>query len=427
MGHRILKYLSITALTFATQISLAQPYHPQPFEGAEHIASGDSVKLYFFPNDPGEAGQALEMPNGLKLTYGDIVSFGDFYEIPDQPIAMGKTPEERKQRFLKSFNSFAYDNQVVAEALKILDVLHENRAVIDAAMQRGEDPEIVFQRIAGESNRRFNCITGGSCAKEGWWLVPGRYLKLAETDFDHFGEEAWIAYQVGHEAALEIATQAHQTNDVESLKIAYAMNAFACHFLTDRFAAGHMRSPRKELPANVKPSITGALLVHFMHDEDNFHGLHVHNARGSKWIAYGDKAYFSSKNKDNREMLQHLMQISALEIFNAYLTGKSPTDKMIEELLPHPDEINDQSVVDISPLFYWDKEQGKIMRRVDLANVYDRRWTDNWWGWSTLLLLADIYGIPGHSQARLAQSPYASQAVKDKLITDKAILKSLEK
>lgn len=417
MRLRILPTLIfVIVITFTSPLIAKPAISTEHFESAEHIASGDSVKLYFSQEDPGAAGLPLDMPNGLKLTYGDIVSFGDFYELPNEPISKGKSLAEQKKRFLKAFNSFAYDQRVVTEANQILKVMHENRAIIDAAIEHGEDPEIVFQRIAAESNRQFNCITGGGCAKDGWWLVPGRYLKLAETDFDHFGEDAWASYKVGHAVALEQALRAHQTNDIEGLKIAYAMNAFACHFLSDRFAAGHMRSPRKELPANVTPSITGALLVHFMHDEENFHGLHVHNAEGKHWVAYGDKAYFTQKNKDNREMLELLMQISALQVADTYFSGEMNAETTVDNLLPYPDEVKNLAVRDISPLFYWDESKRKVMRRMDLNNVFDRRWTDDWWGWSTLLLLADIYGLPGHLKARLYHSDLKELAIKDRLL-----------
>ena len=272
---------------------------------------------------------------------------------------------------------------------------------------------------AGESNRQFNCITGGGCTKEGWWLIPGRYLKLAETDYDHFGSNAWLSYTVGHQAALEEAQRAHQTGDLTRLKIAYAMNAFACHFLTDRFAAGHIRTPRVELPEHVVPKITGALLLHYMHDEENTHGLHVHNTRGDRWVAYGDKVYFTQKNKTSRGILQETMQTSALQIFQTFLTGKMEDNQAVHDLVPHPDEIKNGAVIDISPLFYWDSDQGKMMRRMDVSNVYDRRWTEDWWGWSTLILLAEIYGMPGRSQAMLARSEYAEQAFRDGLISEK--------
>lgn len=80
-----------------------------------------------------------------------------------------------------------------------------------------------------ERARKWNCMTGGGCSSLAWWTLPGRFL------------------------------------------------AFACHFLTDYFSAGHIRVPRVELPEHVTPAIVGSLLSGLMH-----------NKQGERWIAYGD-------------------------------------------------------------------------------------------------------------------------------------------
>src|ERR1041385_2729924 len=63
------------------------------FEGGEHTAIGDSVLLHFSASDRGTPAHEvkLTLPNGLKLTYGQIVALGgDFYGIPDAPISDGR-------------------------------------------------------------------------------------------------------------------------------------------------------------------------------------------------------------------------------------------------------------------------------------------------------------------------------------------------
>lgn len=66
------------------------------------------------------------------------------------------------------------------------------------------------------------------------------YLGLAEINWDHFGNDAHMSYVIGHYVALEVAKKG-------DLLYAYAMNAFADHFLEDSFAAGHIRTPRRTL------------------------------------------------------------------------------------------------------------------------------------------------------------------------------------
>lgn len=53
-------------------------------------------------------------------------------------------------------------------------------------MRTGQPPEEVFKAIGSEIGRRVNCITGGGCQSKVWWLIPGRYLKLAIKNYDHF-------------------------------------------------------------------------------------------------------------------------------------------------------------------------------------------------------------------------------------------------
>ena len=68
------------------------------------------------------------------------------------------------------------------------------------------------------------------------------YLRLAQLNLDHFGEDAHTAYSAGHYTAMSEAANGN-------LEVAYAMNAFADHYLGDCFAAGHMRTPRRLLHA----------------------------------------------------------------------------------------------------------------------------------------------------------------------------------
>ncbi|MBA3660159.1 MAG: phospholipase [Gammaproteobacteria bacterium] len=412
----IILSLSITLLACP---SWSGPLYPS-FEGSEHIALGNSVKLFFSKNDPGQSNYVMTMPNGLKLSYGDIVSFGDFYEIEDQPISQSSDPVERRRRFVKAFQSFANDLKAYNEATQILALLHHEYQVITDAINRGEDPEKLYEKMAGDTNRQLNCITGGGCEEGTWFLKPGRYLRLANLDFDHFNDHALLAYEAGHEVAIEQAITAHHNRNIKQLEMAYAMNALACHFLSDRFAAGHIRTPRLELFKGVSPNVTGSLLAGFMHREENAYGVHVHNAEGTHWLAYGDRAFFTNKNLMNRIVLQQALQASVNEIFAAYQQGFVATHPVLD-LIPYADEINGNGNTDIAPLFFLDPKTKKLMRRVITANVYDYHWTTKWWGWSTLIQLSRERGIPTEEQVLLLQSKEKEQAILDGLILTKKL------
>ncbi len=111
----------------------------------------------------------------------------------------------------------------------------------------------------------------------------------------------------------------------KQLELAYAMNAFADHYLTDLYSAGHLRVPRKQLAAVVTPSDLGSLITRFMHDEDSKFGLNVSNGNGDRWHAYGDKRYFDAIDSANRTQVNQAVQVSADEVFAAYLSGITPS------------------------------------------------------------------------------------------------------
>ncbi len=419
--QKAMRCFSCSVLLFASSLSFAANGPILNYESGEHVAAGDQVKLHFTADEPGQAGEALPLPNGLKLTYGEILSLGDFYEIVDQAISRGISNDDKRARFTAAFNSFATSSAAVTETPQILSIIQSEKTAVDEGMKRGEKPEDIYEKIGSDDNRQWNCVTGGDCSST-WWVRPGRYLKLAKKDFDHFGDAAWESYQIGHQLAMETAIAAHQTQDVEKLRLAYAMNSFASHFLADRFASGHMRTPRAELFAEVTPSVIGSLLVNFMHKEENRYGLHVHNLRDEHWIAYGDRYYYDAINDMNRDELSSALQNSADQIFEAYQSGTLPKDDSVGNALPIVDETGNTGQIDIAPLFYWDNATKTVYRRSDVSNVNDRHWTAHWWGWSTLILLARQHeGLSIESQAELVSAGYALEAMQAGLITDRQV------
>jgi len=101
---------------------------------------------------------------------------------------------------------------------------------------------------------------------------------------------------------------------------AYIAEACAAHFLTDLFAAGHMRSPRYEMRAFCSAPNAG-MTTNVMHDEDNFNGLLVANKKGFKWWAFGDMVYFDARNAQNRWMEAKTLQVSVDEVYAAFIAG----------------------------------------------------------------------------------------------------------
>jgi hypothetical protein len=148
------------------------------------------------------------------------------------------------------------------------------------------------------------------------------YVELALRNTDHFGWHNQLAYVRHHRAALDMAARSTDPED-PLLRQALYTNAFADHFLTDGFAAGHIRVPRAEIcdwaaARGDSESVAGALSK-LLHDQDghvdlgSLHGgnsevarhdrqglgLPVRNAHDERWETYCDGQLFLNKSEDD--------------------------------------------------------------------------------------------------------------------------------
>jgi hypothetical protein len=163
---------------------------------------------------------------------------------------------------------------------------------------------------------------------------------------------------------------------------AYAMNAFADHFLSDLFSAGHLREPRREIYETSYIGVTANLCAKGMHDEDSKYGLKVSNLAGDRWTAYGDKRYFDSINQPNKLLVDKAIQVSATEIFQAFSKNPKlidPDDFGALRLAPNLDELHDHHgnpLKNFVPMFV--VEKAKVKCRTDLNDLDTPDWTDGW-------------------------------------------------
>lgn len=397
---------------FATENDTSYVHYLQNrvgFNSAEHIAAGNKVLLHLNEDscafDVGTAKLCprLELSNGLKLTYGDLVALGgDFYGIPETSIALGSSAAQQEQRFINAFNSLANDPASLQEAQIILKTIQWEGEQIKNGIIEGKTEAQVYAQINTQLNQSYNCETGGGCGKF-WELKQGRYLKLGkgQSNVDHFGEYALLSYQAGHRVALMTAQAAYRAQSADKkqnlLQTAYAMNGFANHFLSDGFASGHMRMPRLALYNKATLKIVALLLTFYMHDEDNKKGLIVYNQRGDRWKAFGDAYYWDQANAENRKILLEAMQASADEIFNAYSTGEiiEASQSKVTQIFPDLNKLNKDSTLNSpensSPLFIWDSQHQKlkIRSRIDDLNQYE--WKTQWIATEKLIELLIFY------------------------------------
>ena len=191
----------------------------------------------------------LKLPNGIKLTFGQIVSLaGDYYGAIESPIIIprqmlkpfnAKQGRNNRLRFLKAFGKLARKSgrHIRAEVKKLVKMINEDHKV-----QKSGKGKL-------HTDREWDEVTGGSWIRFSFLGdIPktwGRMLNLAANNTDHFQPQATEAYLAGHQCAINRARRAGREKDrkkkMNLLMEAYSMEAFAGHYLSDCFSSGHIR------------------------------------------------------------------------------------------------------------------------------------------------------------------------------------------
>ena len=214
---------------------------------AEHMFLGNDLHLTWTDGSIVKAAdQVLELENKVELLYGQINGLGGDFFGGYKPICLGETDGDRRNLFLQAYGCLGKDtDRAPGEIERILKTRDEEVAAVKEAIETGQSTEKAYKKMATEAGffglkeeKDLQKITIG---RPSWgdFQMPS-YLRLAQLNLDHFGRDAHTAYNTGHHCAMEEAAKGN-------LQIAYAMNAFADHYLGDCFAAGHMRTPRRIL------------------------------------------------------------------------------------------------------------------------------------------------------------------------------------
>lgn len=300
------------------------------FGASEHVAIGEAVKLQGLPAD----NTPLLVRGVTPIRFEHIIALaGDFYGIVGQAIILGKAPEEPTERF-----KIAYETIENADHNEIRRILVEIEQECSAVKH---------------SSLPHHCYSNGLMAKsKAIKKIKSDVEKLLIDNSDHFSQNAREAYQIGHAYAMQVARNAGKNKDIEGLKRAYARDAFACHFLTDLFSAGHIRNQRgaletflisklKIFPNNLAKKLAGVLTA-AQHEKDGDDGLNVENENKDQWRAYGDGHFFSPKNEENRKKAIEATQRSVEEVYQAYVNYNSPEPipSTVNELIPRATSFN---------------------------------------------------------------------------------------
>lgn len=374
----------------------------------------------------------------LTLNAGEIVALaGDFIGVPDRPIAFGTSSEDQEERFEEAFNKIRKTDEYQLSMIdKLVVAINNEKESVHGCMHGGgwvvkliknASETIKYNRMMEPPEHLRKVLKGDS------------YSKLLLTNFDHFGEEAKQAYLAGHRKALsytkKAAESARKNAGNESAKAqqedllvtALLMELFACHFLTDLFAAGHVRTPRKELvnfltnangvsqrtqsndssrtastsssststvdlPANTgihrtpdlrnvsSPNLfIAGLFANRMHDEDGTRGIWVKTTRegnDNKWFAKGDGNYYIQDNQDNAKNACETMLIGLNDILLRFKRKHKMLNTLdkLNSYVPHAISTRDDKKQPL-PMFFVRPETNEVVYR---GNILETIKNEGW-------------------------------------------------
>ncbi len=342
--RRPVRELRADPLHLFRQRSLAAGRRPprplQPFNSGEHVWLGNAGALEACQRlrrsgiDIGEEvfARIQRLSRRETFTYGELAALsGDFYETPSELF------EEQPGR---------------------VPWLWEDNDVSDLGRLFEAEVAWIVDRQRANASRAYP----ESSVRLAW--NARSYLELALRNVDHFGWHNLVAYCRHHATALDLASRARgRAGELWSRALVY--NAFADHFLSDAFAAGHVRVPRAEILSwaesrGLSDSLAG-VLSKLLHDQDGHvatlhgdpgegsrsaagaeaEGLPVRNARGDAWRTYCDAQLFLFPGATTSPAVRlpvEAIAASVVELVTAFKRGALPSGLFhATRLVPFPD------------------------------------------------------------------------------------------
>ena len=317
------------------------------FASPEHEFLGRQV-LLTLPDGrrvPGDQAALLSVPtsgpagDSVELSYAELLYLsGDYYGVPYASI-VGDTPFDvfdatptpaeiaARMKLVRNLLAFQY--------LGYADYLPRIRELESELMRRFDDARRQDRALPyGTDDDCASMLATGAdgCLRDASELLNlrkylGLYTELASRSTDHFHADAQSAFLLGVKMALELALGAAGPDD---LRFAYVLTAYASHFGSDAFAAGHVRTDKRTINAYCAPQLArfgfdgwnglllSGVLVKRMHDDDNARGIVVTGGDGRQWKAYGDLSMSRRDNDANTARAVDTLQRAVDRVHEAY-------------------------------------------------------------------------------------------------------------
>lgn len=271
------------------------------------------------------------------LTFGEVIALaGDYYAHLDEQAA-----QELKDTW-----------PAPPAAVRLLAGDYRQPALRDDHPEITRDILKTTYRDKAASQDKLSQVT--ALAHDGLFgqYPVRRYLALASQNYCHFAcqpptgvpddetNEALRLYRAYHARALALAEQSRaQASDAMFLD-ALVVDAFGCHFLTDLFATGHMRVPRRILSERYGIMRGAQGYAHEMHCEDNNLGLwcttRIAETPRRVWRGFGDTKLFTKEAVLHFDMVKESVRRSAAEVFARFCGSAWTPQQSAEALIPVP-------------------------------------------------------------------------------------------
>eukprot|EP00127_Corallochytrium_limacisporum_P006068 Clim_evm17s218 gene=Clim_evmTU17s218 len=351
--------------------------HTLAFSSAEHKAIGDGLNLRFLsdPTDPHSetverlAGDypLIDVPDVGTITYGDLVAAPDYFGLPSDPLADSddndRDMETRAQGWFQSWyqimdgkNEFGFGSKSYQNLIfnKIYPTEKEHAF---QAIAEGKDPAINWPSWENE----LRLMT----ALRDW--DASTYLTLEGHNIDHCQDhgDAKKAYRAMRLLALQTALEAGRNKQEDGLRMAYMMNAFADHFLSDQFASGHTRVPRRKLMDVLGPDCGGQWTLK-EHDYENEVGLLLQN-QNETWRA---------RERSSSRRANATVAVSAQGVFDMYLGAMrgDPIDIDDPKWFEAWDYVPSSDLFQNFPPLFKVADDGTLLIRSSITDIYERNY-----------------------------------------------------
>lgn len=253
----------------------------QRFAADEHQQLGDK----------GSGNAMVELAPGYRLPFGDVVALaGDHFESIEQMRRFAVKREGKESR-----NEIEWARMWKLNAPSV-------RAWSDAEAR--ESQERRYYELAGRNQSHFVAPREkdrGASPAESSGIGNDRGELAAARFMGGLPKNAPAGYRSNHIRAIYEAFEAGRADvtgtatagggsAVPTLEAALASEAFACHFLTDSFAGGHVRTARQDLKSHWDPRVPmffhnlvglmGDLIGHELHTRGAYGALSQHFLAG---------------------------------------------------------------------------------------------------------------------------------------------------